>query len=240
MRPLTSWTAGLVGDREPAQPLLTLYDGPARVELSGATTANWVAKSANLLVDGLGGPTRVGLLLPLHWQGIVLLLAGVATGATVVVAGRPGELAGCDVAFSTADDAQAALDVGVDDVLAVSLHPLGAPLASVPPMVLDHAREVPGHGDHWSGPAPDGVRIEVGGHGVPASPAVDVGPADRVLIGLSPSDPDGLALLLACLQAGASLVLVPTPSSVDIAALATTERVTATAGLSVPGVRSLG
>ena len=42
--------------------LLTLLDGPARVELSGSTTANWVAKSANLMVDGLGAPERVGLL----------------------------------------------------------------------------------------------------------------------------------------------------------------------------------
>jgi hypothetical protein len=56
MNPLPAWTGGLVGDRDPAQPLLTLYDGPARVELSGVTTANWVAKSANLLVDGLDRP----------------------------------------------------------------------------------------------------------------------------------------------------------------------------------------
>ena len=80
LRGLTHWTAGLAGERDPAQPLLTLHSALGRVELSGATTANWVAKSANLLVDGYGGPGRVGLLLPLHWQTVALLLAGVATG----------------------------------------------------------------------------------------------------------------------------------------------------------------
>ena len=43
-----------------------------------------MAKSANLLVDGLGTPETVGLLLPLHWQTVALLLAGVTTGATVL------------------------------------------------------------------------------------------------------------------------------------------------------------
>jgi len=143
VRSLTAATAGLVGPREPAQPLLTLLDGPARVELSGATTGNWVAKSANLLVDGLGSPGRVGLLLPLHWQTVALLLAGVATGATVVVVDSPAGLQGCDVAFVTGPHAAAALDAGVEAVLALSGHPLGAPLPSLPPMVEDYAREVP-------------------------------------------------------------------------------------------------
>jgi hypothetical protein len=98
---LTAWTGGLVGERDPAQPLLTLYDGAARVELSGATTANWVAKSANLLVDGYGGPEQVGLLLPLHWQSVALLLAGVTAGARVVVGRDPADLAGCEARFTS-------------------------------------------------------------------------------------------------------------------------------------------
>ncbi len=99
LRTLGDLTGGLAGPRDPAAPLLTLYDGDARVELSGATTANWVAKSANLLVDGLGGPRRVGLLLPLHWQTVALLLAAVATGAEVVV----GSAEGCDAVFASVD-----------------------------------------------------------------------------------------------------------------------------------------
>ena len=39
---------------DPTRPLLTFYDDATgeRTELSGATLANWVAKTANLLVDG--------------------------------------------------------------------------------------------------------------------------------------------------------------------------------------------
>ncbi len=58
--------------RDPTRPLLTWYDDATgeRTELSGATLANWVAKTANLLVDGVGlGPgDRAGVLLPPHWQ----------------------------------------------------------------------------------------------------------------------------------------------------------------------------
>ncbi len=44
---------------DPNRPLLTWYDDATgeRTELSGATLANWVAKTANLLVDELAlGP----------------------------------------------------------------------------------------------------------------------------------------------------------------------------------------
>lgn len=232
-------TAGLAGERDPAQPLLTLYDGPARVELSGATTANWVAKSANLLVDGLGSPERVGLLLPLHWQTVALLLAGVATGATVVVAAEPAGLEGCDVAFVAGPQAAAALDAGVDEVLALSGHPLGAPLPAVPPMVSDYAREVPAYADHWGGLAPAGWSLEVGGAPLGPLPALRLGPADRVLVALDPADPQGLAVLLAALAAGAALVLAPDPTSLDLAAVTRDERLTACAGVTVPGLRDL-
>lgn len=232
MTQLSSWTAGLAGTRDPAQPLLTLYDGPARVELSGATCANWVAKSANLLTDGYGGPGPVGLLLPLHWQTVCLLLAGVTTGAAVVVADEPAALRGCALAFTTVSTAVAALDADVVDVLALSGHPLGAPVAELPPGIDDYAREVPSYGDRWGGALPCAVAIEVGGAPVETR---DVGltSADRVLLTLAPAEPAALALLLGCLRAGTSLVLVPDITTVDLAAVAATERVTATAGVTV-------
>ena len=239
MRSLTAATAGLVGNRDPAQPLLTLLDGPARVELSGATTANWVAKSANLLVDGLGSPRRVGLLLPLHWQGVALLLAGVATGATVVVTDTPSGLQGCDAAFVIATDAAAALDAGVDTVLALSGHPLGAPLPSVPPMVEDYAREVPSYADHWGGPPPAGWAVEVGGRSLAPLPALPVGARDRVLVAVSPAQAPGLAGLLAVLSAGAALVLAPAPEELDLAAVAAGEGLTCSLGVDVPGLPRL-
>lgn len=239
MTGLSAWTGGLAGERDPAQPLITLHDGPSRVELSGATTANWVAKSANLLVDGLGGPSRVGLLLPLHWQTVALLLAGVATGATVVVAREPKELTGCEAAFTTPEAAAAALGAGVDDVLALSGHPLGAPCGPLPAMVLDYAREVPSYGDGWSGPRPASVVVEAGGR--PVSPRADtpLTAADRVLFGASLGTPEGVTDLLTVLHAGAALVLVPEPRSVDLVRVAADERVTWSQNVTIQGIRSL-
>jgi uncharacterized protein (TIGR03089 family) len=241
VRGLTAWTAGLVGERDPAQPLLTLYAGGGRVELSGATTANWVAKTANLLVDGLGSPQRVGLLLPLHWQSLCLLMASVTTGATAVVAAEVEDLAGCDAAFVEAARASAALDQGVDEVLALSGHPFGGPLPAVPPlpaMVQDYAREVPAYGDSWSGAAPSRASVEVAGAPLRELPSLGLSAADRVLVRVSLSDPDSLPALLAVLRSGASVVLVP-GDEVDLAATADAERATAALGVVVAGCRRL-
>jgi hypothetical protein len=82
---------------DPGGPLLTFYDDATgeRTELSAATFANWVAKSANLLADELGvGPgNRVALRLPAHWQTVVALHAIWRVGA---LAGT-GELPAADV-----------------------------------------------------------------------------------------------------------------------------------------------
>lgn len=198
-----------------------------------------MAKSANLLVDGLDAPQRIGLLLPLHWQSVALLLAGVATGATVVVAADPAELAGCAVAFVTGEHAMAALEVGVDEVLALSGHPLGAPLASVPASVTDFAREVPTYGDHWGGPPPARWNVEVAGQQLGSLPELGVGPEDRVLMATEFSALAGLTGLLAVLHAGAAAVLAPHPGQLDLAAVSSGERLTAAFGLDAPGLRSL-
>lgn len=236
MTGLSAWTGGLAGERDPAQPLLTLYDGPARVELSGATTANWVAKSANLLVDGLGSPERVGLLLPLHWQTVALLLAGAAAGAEVVLARGPQDLAGCQAAFTTDEHAAAALDAGVDDVLALSGHPLGAPCGPLPPMVTDYAREVPSYGDGWSGPRPAAPRVLVAGQ--PVAPLeLGLSAGDRVL--LTGALPAVAGVLLGVLRAGAALVLLPDPAVVDVERVVADERATASWGVASRAVRAL-
>jgi uncharacterized protein (TIGR03089 family) len=201
------------------------------VELSGATTANWVAKSANLLVDSLGGPRTIGLLLPLHWQTVALLLAGVATGASVVLATDADGLTGCDAAFVLAVDAVAALDAGVGDVLALSGHPLGVPAGPLPGLALDYAREVPSYGDHFGGPRPAEHRVAAGGR--PVTPTTGLSAADRVLTTLAPADPIGAGVLLGALSAGAGLVLL---AAGDAAAVARAERATLTAGTLVPGL----
>lgn len=218
---LKDLTAGLVAERDPAQPLITYLEGQARIELSGATTANWVCKTANLLVDGYGGPQRVGFLLPLHWQLPCLLLGAVATGATAVVASSPDQLAGCEVAFTSADTAAAARDAGVDEVFACSLTPFATRLAEVPPGVNDAALEIPSYGDHFGG-RPGQARVEVDGRPL-AVPLLDVGPSDRVLTSQDPRTAAGLGTLLGALQAGAAIVLL---RSGDAAAAAAQEGVT--------------
>ncbi len=215
-------TAGLLGQRDPAQPLLTYVDGPARIELSGATAKNWVSKTANLLVDGYGSPERVGLLLPLHWQTPCLLLGAVAAGAAVVVASTAADLAGCAVAFTGVADAEAALDAGVEDVLACSLTPFATRLASVPPMVSDAAVEIPSYGDHFNGPA-TAPRLSVEGTTF-VVPGYELSPSDRALTSLDPRTAAGLGALLGPLAAGSAVVLM---LSGDLASVVAQEHVTA-------------
>ncbi|HUR52372.1 MAG TPA: TIGR03089 family protein [Mycobacteriales bacterium] len=228
-------TGGLAADRDPASPLLTLYDGPARVELSGATVANWVSKTANLLVDGHDRPDRVGLLLPLHWQLPCFLLGAAAAGCAVVVASMPASLQGCSLAFVDLEHADRALDAGVEDVLVASGHPLGARLPAVPALCLDAAVEVPAYGDRYSGPDAGPPMVLLDGEPFDA-PGLGLGPDDRVLTTLAPTTPRGLGVLLAALRAGSSLVLL---ADGDAAAVAGAERVTAVAGTAVPGLREL-
>ncbi len=229
-------SGALLGPRDPAQPLLTLLDGPARVELSGTTAANWAAKTANLL-HAHGSPSRVGLLLPLHWQAVTLLVGAAAAGATVVVAASPAGLVGCEVVFVTAVEAAAALDACDGDVFAVSTSPLGGRLRDLPAMVLDAGAELPSYGDVLGVPAATGWSVEQAGAPVPALRDVGLTAADRVLTVLPPSSADGLIVgLLAPLAAGAALILVP--AALDPVAAAA-ERVTATVGVDLPGVRRL-
>ncbi|ALE05117.1 hypothetical protein AL755_05820 [Arthrobacter sp. ERGS1:01] len=71
----------------PTVPRLTWY-GPdsERVELSGRVLENWVAKTANFLVDELDGEpgTTVAVDMPVHWRSLVWLLATWAVGGTAL------------------------------------------------------------------------------------------------------------------------------------------------------------
>jgi uncharacterized protein (TIGR03089 family) len=86
----TSFAA--LAERQPGRygdkPFLTWYDDARdqRVELSFKTFDNWVAKTANLLVEELGaGPgDRVAAVLVDHWQTVVVLAACWRAGAGVV------------------------------------------------------------------------------------------------------------------------------------------------------------
>ena len=87
--------------RDPGRPLVTFYDDATgeRVELSVTTYANWVAKTASLLVEehDLERGQRLRVDLPTHWLGPVFLgaawtvglVVGPTTSADAVVCG-PG------------------------------------------------------------------------------------------------------------------------------------------------------
>jgi uncharacterized protein (TIGR03089 family) len=139
---------------DPARPLLTFYDDATgeRAELSVATYANWVAKTANLLVDGLGaGPgDLVALHLPCHWQAAVWLGACWATGTVAA----PGALE-ADVAVVAVDepaDGVAAAAVSSPDVVGLGLGPMGLPRPDTTApayLTVDYDREIHGFGDRF-------------------------------------------------------------------------------------------
>ncbi|HEY6797369.1 MAG TPA: TIGR03089 family protein [Kineosporiaceae bacterium] len=73
---------------DPGRPRLTWY-GPdgERAEFSAKVLDNWVAKTANLLVEEVdAGPgSRVAIALPAHWRTVTWLLAAWSTGACAVL-----------------------------------------------------------------------------------------------------------------------------------------------------------
>jgi hypothetical protein len=115
------------------------------------------------------------------------------------------QLDGCAVAFVAADQAESAL-ANADEVIACSLTPFATRLAELPPMVLDAAIELPGHGDHYDGrPASADVRLDGEPVMVEPLPLTD---ADRVLTAMAPATQAGLAALLGVLASGAALILL--------------------------------
>jgi uncharacterized protein (TIGR03089 family) len=239
----------LVGS-DPTRPLLTYYDHRTgeRTELSGATLDNWVAKTANLVVDGCGlarGDTAA-VWLPPHWQTAAILL-GCWTAGLSVAFGAADDT-GTGVAFAGTEMIEAApveLAPGAGERYALGLAPLGMPLAVAPAGWTDYIVEVRGHGDRYSGPHPvasapawvrpdrkittqsefcAAARRRAGELGMPAG--------GRVLID-GEAHPGPTEWLLAPLAAGASIVLAVGYGEVHndgMAALATAERADVTLG----------
>jgi uncharacterized protein (TIGR03089 family) len=139
--------------RDGARPLVTFYDDATgeRVELSVATYANWVSKTANMLKDGLSAEPgeRVAVLLPTHWQTAVILSACWACG--LVAATGVEAVAPADIVFTAADTVEAGRSAtGAREVVALSLLPFARPAAGLPAGVLDYALEVPTYGDRFA------------------------------------------------------------------------------------------
>ncbi|WP_414168897.1 TIGR03089 family protein [Streptoverticillium reticulum] len=206
---------------DPARPLVTFYDDATgeRVELSVATFANWVAKTANLLQGDLAAEPgdRLALLLPAHWQTAVWLLACSSVGVLADVGGDP---AAADLVVSGPDTLERARACSGERV-ALALRPLGGRFPEQPQGFLDYAVEVPAQGDRFAPYAPvdpDGPALAVGGLELTGAELVGraradaaqlgLGAGSRLLSGLSYDDWDGLSAgLFAPLATGGSVVL---------------------------------
>jgi uncharacterized protein (TIGR03089 family) len=210
----------LAGLTDPARPFLTYYDDGTgeRVELSGVTTANWVAKTSNFLVDDLEAEpgTRVRLGLPSHWLRFVWMLSCWSVGAAVVEADADIGLSGPDL---VADESVR---------VAASLRPLGARFADPPAGFLDIGAEVPPHGDVFvpiDRPGRDTLALDIAGRrATHAELTSSTEPSDeRLLVVPGPLRRD-VDLLVAAGLGGGSLVVVANASGEQVARLADQER----------------
>ncbi|MCX4666799.1 TIGR03089 family protein [Streptomyces sp. NBC_01381] len=207
---------------DPGRPLITFYDDATgeRVELSVATFANWVAKTANLLQGDLAAEPgdRLALLLPAHWQTAVWLLACSSVGVVADVGGDPAE---ADLVVSGPDSLEAARACSGERV-ALALRPLGGRFPQPPAGFADYAVEVPSQGDRFAPYAPvdpDEPALAVSGAGELTgaelveraradAAARGLAPGSRLLSGLSYDTWEGLSCgLHAPLAAGGSVVL---------------------------------
>ena len=224
--------------------MLTFYDDATgeRTELSGTTLANWVAKTANLLVDGCGlGPgDRAAVLLPPHWQTAAVLLGAWSAGLEVAMidprfADLPSSAAEMsaqyDVLFTAAEPLLDKVDAA--DRFVLGLAPMAMPLREVPAGFVDYVTEVRQHGDHFTpprrrGPAAttDGTTYEEWGRGsLVIVEALGIRRGDRVLIDAAELT-HPIQWLLAPLAAQASVVLCTNLDKSKLPARVESERVT--------------
>ncbi|AWW39248.1 MULTISPECIES: TIGR03089 family protein [Streptomyces] len=232
---------------DPARPLVTFYDDATgeRVELSVATLANWVAKTANLLQDGMSAEPgdRVALLLPAHWQTVVWLLACSSVGAVADMDGDPSRADHVVAGPGRFEDGLACRG----ERYALSLAPLGRRFPAPPEGYADYAVDVPSHGDRFAPYVPvdpeapalivagaEHTAAEVVERALSDAPGLDLtGPGSRILSALPYDTWEGLSAgLFAPLATGGSVVLCRNLAELGEESLAKrieSERVTATA-----------
>ncbi|MEO6715328.1 MAG: TIGR03089 family protein [Mycobacteriales bacterium] len=229
--------------RDGAKPFITWYDDSTgeRIELSYLTFANWVWKTANYLRDGLDVQPgdSVATLLPAHWQTVVVWYAAWAAGA-VVTPVTVEELTGSDVAVVFAREADLPAVVAAagtfTEVVGLSLRPMAARLSSGAPGCEDYAVAVPVHGDQFvpattvplSAPALPGCSgAQVLASAAAAAAVLGLTSSDRLFVSVDISHPDTfVATVGAAFDAGAGVVLSPSPAESRLARRYTDELVT--------------
>lgn len=200
-------------------PIVTYYDVSTgeRVELSGVTLANWVAKVANLLVDEFDAErgTRLRIGLPSHWLRFVWLLGAWRVGAVVTDLDADIGLSGPELE-------------GDEPVrLAASLRPLGGRFAQEPDGFLDIALAVPSSPDVFidlDPPSPDDVAVELDGTALTHAELLAAPPLTDRVLRQPQSLADDAAALAAALAGGGSLVVVAGGSPTDLDRIAQQER----------------
>jgi uncharacterized protein (TIGR03089 family) len=223
--------------RDPTTPLLTWYDDASgdRTELSGATLDNWVAKTANLLIDGAGlGPgDTVAVLLPPHWQTAAIVLGVSAAGLAADLGLEPAPV---EALFTSPDRAARAAGWPATDRYVTGLLPLAMPLRETPPGFVDYVTEVRNYGDHFRGQPVGADDVAVSAptemsHQTlteeAAARAAELGitAGDRVLLDAG-LHPDPVDWLFAPLVAGASIVLCANLDRSKLAARTDAEKAT--------------
>ncbi|MDG4802825.1 TIGR03089 family protein [Micromonospora sp. WMMD980] len=212
---------------DPTRPLLTWYDDATgeRTELSGATLANWVAKTANLLVDeaGCAPGDPAGVLLPPHWQTAAVLLGCWSAKLTVADAPAPVE-----VLFTAVDRVDEAGRWPAGERYALALDPFALPMRQVPAGCVDFVSAVRGHGDHFTPyPEPGEGDAALLARAEARAAELGIGPGDRLLVDVT-RHPDLVDWLLTPLAAGASVVACAHPDSTRLGSRAETEKTTHT------------
>ncbi|WP_328997205.1 TIGR03089 family protein [Kribbella sp. NBC_00709] len=188
--------------RDGGAPFLTYYDDASgeRIELSAVTTANWVAKTANLLVDeyDLEAGETVAIGLPPHWLGVVWALSTWSVGASLT--SKTGTLAITGPDFSIRGDRETA---------ASALLPLGGRFREpLPDGIQDYGAEVYNHPDvfvPFDPPTPDSPAYDDLTHADLIGTAEPI--SDRILVQRTLTDRDGLGLLVGVISGGGSIVL---------------------------------
>lgn len=140
--------------RDPAAPFLTYYDDATseRVELSGTTFGNWVAKTSNMLVDefDVEPGSVVNVRLPLHWIVPVWIAACWQVGATVAIG---AQVDAPDIAV--VGPHLITVDTGAEATIACSLLPMAQGFREpLPSQLNDYFTEVRNHGDFFNSASP--------------------------------------------------------------------------------------
>ncbi|WP_112246662.1 TIGR03089 family protein [Kribbella monticola] len=188
--------------RDGASPFLTYYDDASgeRIELSALTTANWVAKTANLLVDeyDLESGETVAIGLPPHWLGVVWALSTWSAGAGLTTGDSTIAITGPDFGLR-----------GSRETIASALLPLGGRFREpIPADVHDYGAEVYNHPDvfvPFDPPTADSPAYDASTHADLIAAAKPI--TERVLTTTSLVTPDGIGTLVGVIAGGGSIVL---------------------------------